>query len=824
MRKITPLFVFLFIVLGCSLSAQNVGISNALFTPRTYLHVHQPLATGGLIQLTNLNSGNASNTVGLVFSVDNNSYLMRNYQNGFLSFQTNASDMTFSDGTERVRFQAGGRVGIGTAAPHTSALLHVNATDRGILIPNVALTATNAAGPIATPQTSLLVYNTATASAGATAVYPGFYYNAGTTAAPNWKRLITGTTGGDGWLTTGNYGTTPANNWIGTNDVQDFVFKTGGTAAANERMRIASAGNVMVNLTAAVDVGDAFSSVVTATFPTAIAAYGNGGIPIWGEQQNLDEFAIWGVNTAADGAGGGGAIFAFSNEAGGSTVCAGLQSGSFFSGAAISAIAGTTVVGGTGVLADCSEATGVGVQGQSTGLDGIGVFGIATGGNGVGLFGVNTTANGLGLLSVNSNAAGTSGQVINSAAMGTNIGDALFTQTSQRGGFSLWGMNGHTSGTAIVGGGNNVATVFYIPEGSGGAFTGTYYGAYGVAADSLNARTSYTQNAAGIYGRSKFNRNLNIVNLYHFGVYGEHLDNYAGRSGGRSGGVLGYVSNEAVGQWGSLGYITSGYVLYGGYFSNAPTNGGGKSSNEPSANVGIGVEGGYMGAHIHGDLYGTITQGERAGLLVEGETYSTGYYAVLNKTASGDYTPSYATVSTRPTIYASGTGTMKNGTAEIVFEKNFTDIASSDMPVIVTVTPMGQSNGLYVPTASVNGFVVKENSGNNVQEKGSLTFSWVAIATVKGQENPVVSDELKTADFHNNLNGYMQNEGSETDQQYFMWFDGNSIQYNEPQINNSGVQLPITPNLERSNVNKSLQINPASRIAVPIDGSDRMNK
>jgi hypothetical protein len=75
-------------------------------------------------------------------------------------------------------------VGIGTATP--SAKLDISSTNSGILIPRVALTATNAAGPITTPVTSMMVYNTATAGAGLTAVTPGFYYWTGTA----WNRVI----------------------------------------------------------------------------------------------------------------------------------------------------------------------------------------------------------------------------------------------------------------------------------------------------------------------------------------------------------------------------------------------------------------------------------------------------------------------------------------------------------------------------------------------------------------------------------------------------------------------------------------------------------
>lgn len=62
------------------------------------------------------------------------------------------------------------------AAPNASAGLDVDFTNKGLLVPRVALTATNAAGPIAAPTTSLLVYNTATAGAAPNNVYPGYYY------------------------------------------------------------------------------------------------------------------------------------------------------------------------------------------------------------------------------------------------------------------------------------------------------------------------------------------------------------------------------------------------------------------------------------------------------------------------------------------------------------------------------------------------------------------------------------------------------------------------------------------------------------------------
>jgi len=108
-------------------------------------------------------------------------------------------------------------VGIGTATPHPSARLHIEDNARGLLIPNVALTGTNDVTTISGPATSLLVYNTATTT-GPTAVTPGFYYWDGS----QWVRLADG---GKAWLLTGNAGTNPATNFLGTTDAQPLCIR-----------------------------------------------------------------------------------------------------------------------------------------------------------------------------------------------------------------------------------------------------------------------------------------------------------------------------------------------------------------------------------------------------------------------------------------------------------------------------------------------------------------------------------------------------------------------------------------------------------------------
>lgn len=67
-------------------------------------------------------------------------------------------------------------VGVGTTSPDNSAILDVQSTSKGMLVPRIALTAANAASPVTSPADALLIYNTASAGSGINAVAPGFYH------------------------------------------------------------------------------------------------------------------------------------------------------------------------------------------------------------------------------------------------------------------------------------------------------------------------------------------------------------------------------------------------------------------------------------------------------------------------------------------------------------------------------------------------------------------------------------------------------------------------------------------------------------------------
>jgi len=77
-------------------------------------------------------------------------------------------------------FAQAGNVGINTATPNANAVLDVVSTNRGFLPPRIALTSTASPSPLTAHVAGMVVYNTATAGAGPTAVVPALYYNDGT--------------------------------------------------------------------------------------------------------------------------------------------------------------------------------------------------------------------------------------------------------------------------------------------------------------------------------------------------------------------------------------------------------------------------------------------------------------------------------------------------------------------------------------------------------------------------------------------------------------------------------------------------------------------
>lgn len=200
------------------------------------------------------------------------------------------------------------------ALPNASAGLDVDFNNKGVLIPRVNLTAVNNPAPITSPAISLLVYNTnATITGGCGA---GYYYWNGS----QWVCLLSSTGSGGSstaWLTTGNSGTTPPANFLGTTDNNDFVIKTNnteiarftagwrvgiGTTTPNGKLDVrTSTVNNGIYVESTTNAGNGVWAYVNATGATygiwgRVNSSSNGSKGVYGENQ-----ATSGVNFGVDG-------------------------------------------------------------------------------------------------------------------------------------------------------------------------------------------------------------------------------------------------------------------------------------------------------------------------------------------------------------------------------------------------------------------------------------------------------------------------------------------------------------------------------------------
>lgn len=92
--------------------------------------------------------------------------------------------------------------------PDGSAMLDISSTNKGLLMPRMIMAQRDG---INNPATGLIIFQTDNA--------PGFYFNAGTPAAPNWTKVETiGGSGGGVWAANGSgiYNTNSGNVGIGT--------------------------------------------------------------------------------------------------------------------------------------------------------------------------------------------------------------------------------------------------------------------------------------------------------------------------------------------------------------------------------------------------------------------------------------------------------------------------------------------------------------------------------------------------------------------------------------------------------------------------------
>jgi len=518
----------------------------------------------------------------------------------------------------------------------------------------------------------------------------------------------------DDWKILGNAGTVAGTNFIGTTDAQSFITKTGGSAAANERMRILATGPGIYNATVPFG-GDVFSVYATgATGATnALGTYavngysaGNGtgvygetnggastnGTAVWGSMYGTATLAssssegVWGSNSTAPA--GTGATAA---------VAAGTR------GEATGAAGTAVTIGALGISTGTAGAA-YGVYGQSSSIAAMGVFGInldvsanpahgiqgQTGavGSASGIRGFNTAAaigtgqNGFGVRgSANAAPTGT-GFVMGvrgdcSGATGSTYG--VYGQSASATGFGVDGVNTNAGGTGLFAIGNNAAGT-YLTGGSGAAINGSGIGTFSIA------KTAASGN--GVVG------------------IGNNLTGSIFTPGSGSG-VTGVGA-----QYGIVGFATT--TVNTNPMNNSVTNGASASA------------GGYFEVLTAGFAQTWAYVGARDNTGVLRKIIGSGTVNTIVKDLDEKYVALSCPEAPENLFQDYGVGQLVNGKVHItidpIFAKNI--VVNEKHPLRVFVQLEGDCRGVYVTNKTKDGFdVIELNAGSS-----NTSFSWSIVA------------------------------------------------------------------------------------------------
>jgi hypothetical protein len=297
--------------------------------------------------------------------------------------------------------------------------------------------------------------------------------------------------------------------------------------------------------------------------------------------------------------------------------------------------------------------------------------------------------------------------------------------------------NGNT-GISTTSPGNNKLYAYQGAGGAGSSYaTGTVNAVYGAGAASTGA--------------------------YTFGVTGYDIGSSA-----RSGGTHGAYSS---GTWGALGYVNSGSTSYGLYYTSS-SSGAGYLPTTGAAGIGAGGYGDFTGSWTRGEVIGSISSGELMASYNQGNEYTSGHQADI-VTVNNKRMAAFSSTSPDVQVSKAGTGKLINGKATITFDENYAGMLDKESRPVVTVSPIGNCNGIHIVSMSSAGFVIEENNGG----AANVEFTYIVIGKRVDAASAAAPADILDAKFDENLKGVMFNEANTEQSAKPMWWDGSKVRF-----------------------------------------------
>ena len=668
------------------------------------------------------------------------------------------------------------QIGIGTTTPASSLDIVANnptgasTNVDGILIPRVDRQ--RAQSMAATPTSTMIYVNSiATGTATGTAINItsiGFYFYDGTV----WQKIATGAS--TDWALAGNSGTTAGTNFIGTTDPVDVRIKTGGSdrwnfsnanlgqlqsyslgtallptysfqtdqntglfSAGADILNISTAGTERIRVEADGDVG--IGTTPNASAKLDVSATDRGFL--------IPRVALTAKNAAGPITAPVTSLLVYNIAIAGVSPNNVIPGYYYWDGAAWVAFTGSN-------SNDWSIAGNTGTNGGNITTAGTNFIGTTDNQN------IDFRTNNIFRVRISNLGeffVGTLNTVLTGDLM-NGVGNVTFP----------WAVNGYTAfnGAGTYGQVTGGTTIY---AGVQGEYYGTGAQGAGVRgiAGTTTAGTAFTTPHTGVSGLAT------AAGAYKFGTFG------SGGTTARSGGVLGNDYGVALG---ALGYFSAGsldYAVYGFGLAHANGVAGGRMSNnfsEKNTTIGLGIYGGVMGGWVRGMKYGFHTKGETYSLYVDGNGYTNKPLAYLIGSEDQDKVASFMSTSMKPEVTVNGKVTLTNGKVFVAFDRSFQQIIANIDDVIITASPQGKSNGVYIDNITKNGFWIMENNEGVSNSK----ISWIAITKIKGEENPDVPSDLLAKDFDRKMDGVMFNDNNTVDTPQSLWWDGSKIRWDKP--------------------------------------------